>query len=135
MPIQISNSIRVYGTDESVEAPRILEAGPLSAELDAGNLRHIRYHGREMIRAVSFVVRDKNWGTYAPQMSDPHFQEEPEGFRISYEATVMEQESVFRYSAQITGNSDGSLSFSGKGSALSDFLTNRTGFVVLHPIE
>jgi len=29
----------------------------------------------------------------------------------------------------------GSLSFSGEGNAISDFLTNRTGFVVLHPIE
>jgi hypothetical protein len=131
----ISQSIRLYGTDEVVEPPRILRAGPLTVEFDAGNLRHVRYHGREMIRAVSFVVRDKNWGTYAPQMSDPHFQEEPEGFRISYEATVREQDSEFRYSARITGKSDGSLSFSGKGTALSDFPTNRTGFVVLHPIE
>jgi D-apionolactonase len=131
----ISQSIRLYGTDERVDPPRILRAGPLTVEFDAGNLRHVRYHGREMIRAVSFVVRDKNWGTYAPQMSDPHFQEETEGFRISYEATVREQDSEFRYSAQIIGKSDGSLSFSGKGTALSDFLTNRAGFVVLHPIE
>jgi D-apionolactonase len=135
MPNAISQSIRLYGTDERVEPPRILRAGPLTVEFDSGNLRHVRYHGREMIRAVSFVVRDKNWGTYAPQMSDPHFQEEPEGFGISYEATVRERESEFRYSAQIIGKSDGSLSFSGKGTALSDFLTNRTGFVVLHPIE
>jgi D-apionolactonase len=131
----ISQLIRLYGTDELVERPRILRAGPLTVEFDAGNLRHIRYHGREMIRAVSFVVRDKNWGTYAPRMIDLHFQEEPEGFRISYEAIVREQVSEFRYSAQIIGKSDGSLSFSGKGTALSDFLTNRTGFVVLHPIE
>ena len=132
MPIQISNSIRVYGTDESVEAPRILEAGPLSAELDAGNLRHIRYHGREMIRAISFIVRDKNWGTYAPKISQLEVQEAPGSFRVSYEAVV---EGEFRYSAVITGEANGSLSFSGTGNAISDFLTNRTGFVVLHPIE
>jgi D-apionolactonase len=131
----ISQSVRLYGTDEVVEPPRILRAGNLTVEFDAGNLRHIRYHGHEMIRAVSFVVRDKNWGTYAPRMSGLHFQEEPESFRISYEAIVREQESEFRYSAQIVGKSDGSLSFTGKGTALSDFLTNRTGFVVLHPIE
>src|SRR3984893_18669659 len=126
MPNPISDLIRLYGTDEPVEPLRILQAGPLMAEFEDGNLRHILYHGREMIRAVSFVVRDKNWGTYAPQMSDPHFQEEPEGFRISYEATVREQDSEFHYSAQIIVKSDGSLSFSGKGTALADFLTNRT---------
>src|SRR5271155_5055178 len=84
----ISQSVRLYGTDEVVEPPRILRAGPLTVEFDAGNLRHVRYHGREMIRAVSFVVRDKNWGTYAPMIGRLHFQEEPEMFRVSYEATV-----------------------------------------------
>ena len=53
-------------------------------------------------------------------------------FRVSYEASV---EGEFRYSAVITGDANGSLSFSGKGNAISHFLTNRTGFVVLHPID
>jgi hypothetical protein len=132
MPTQSSDSIRLYGTDESVEAPRILQAGPLSAELDAGNLRHIRYHGREMIRAISFIVRDKNWGTYAPQISQLDLQETPGSFRVSYESVI---EGEFRFSAVITGDANGSLRFSGTGNAISDFLTNRTGFVVLHPIE
>src|SRR5260370_591449 len=132
MPSTISDSVRLYGTDETVEAARILRAGPLSAELEAGNFRHIRYHGREMIRAISFIVRDKNWGTYAPQISQFDFQESSNSFRVSYEASV---EGEFRYSAVITGDANGSLSFSGKGNAISDFLTNRTGFVVLHPIE
>ena len=135
MPKTISDSIRLYGTDEPIEPPRILQAGPLTVEFDAGNLRHIRYHGYEMIRAVSFVVRDKNWGTYAPQIAQLTFDEEPDAFCVSYEATVSEKEPEFRYSAAIIGKSDGSLSFSGKGKAISDFLTNRTGFVVLHPIE
>ena len=34
-----SREIRLYGTDDNVAAPRILRAGPLSAELEAGNLR------------------------------------------------------------------------------------------------
>jgi D-apionolactonase len=135
MPEAISDAIRLYGTDEPVEPPRILRAGPLTAEFEAGNLRHIRYHGREMIRAVSFVVRDKNWGTYAPQIRRLQFLEEPEVFRVSYEATVKEGGEEFRYSAAIEGRSDGSLCFAAKGAAISDFLTNRTGFVVLHPIE
>src|SRR6201988_2665778 len=93
MPTRISDSIRLYGTDESVEAPRILQAGPLSAEFDAGNLRHIRYHGREMIRAISFIVRDKNLGTYAPQISQREVQEMPGSLRGSHE-TVFEEKLV-----------------------------------------
>ena len=41
----------------------------------------------------------------------------------------------FAYSAEIVGRADGALRFSARGRALTDFLTNRTGFVVLHPIQ
>jgi hypothetical protein len=135
MPNVISDSIRLYGTDETVEPPRIFQAGPLTAEFEAGNLRYIRYRGHEMIRAISFVVRDKNWGTYAPQITRLDVHEKPNSFRVSYEATVGGEEQEFRYLAVIAGEFNGSLSFSVKGIATSDFLTNRTGFVVLHPIE
>jgi hypothetical protein len=131
----IADSIRLYGTDEPVMPPRILQAGPFTAEFEAGNLRHIHYHGREMIRAVSFIVRDKNWGTYAPQIGQLDFQETPDSFQVSYDATVGGEEQGFCYSAVIAGKSNGSLSFSAHGVATSDLLTNRTGFVVLHPIE
>ncbi|MBV8813386.1 MAG: hypothetical protein JO271_02765 [Verrucomicrobia bacterium] len=133
MPTPISDLIRLYGTDEQIQPPRILQAGPLTAEFEAGNLRHIRYHGHEMIRAISFIVRDKNWGTYAPDISHLDLGSEPDSFRVTYEASIGNGE--FRYSAVILGKADGSLSFSGKGTATSDFVTNRTGFVVLHPIE
>jgi hypothetical protein len=134
MSYALSDSIRLYGTDEPVAPPRVLQAGPLTVEFEAGNLRHIRYRGHEMIRAVSFVVRDKNWGTYSPQIENLNFHEEPDSFRISYQAMVGGEGQAFRYAAVITGKSSGLLSFSGKGTAASDFLTNRTGFVVLHPI-
>ena len=88
-----------------------------------------------MIRAVSFVVRDKNWGTYAPEISNLNFHEEPDAFHISYAAAVSEKDQEFHYSAAIEGKSDGSVNFHGHGKAISEFLTNRNGFVVLHPIE
>jgi D-apionolactonase len=135
MPDAISDSIRLYGTDEPVERPHILRAGPLTVEFEAGNLRHIRYHGYEMMRAVSFVVRDKDWGTYAPQITNLQIHEEADAFRVSYQAVVSDKNQEFRYSAAIAGQSDGSVSFYGNGTSTSGFLTNRTGFVVLHPIE
>ena len=61
-----STAVRLFGTEEPSPQPRILAAGPLTAELDAGNLRHIRFGGVELIRAISFIVRDRNWGTYNP---------------------------------------------------------------------
>ena len=47
-----SRAVRLFGTDEPVSPPRIVRAGALSAEFEAGNLRYIRYGGIEMIRAI-----------------------------------------------------------------------------------
>lgn len=128
-------SIKLFGTEETVPAVRILRAGRLTAELDAGNLRHIRFGGIEIIRAVSFIVRDRNWGTYNPVISDLSIVEETGGFTVTYNAIASDSLQVFRYSAQIEGSADGRLSFTATGTAETDFLTNRTGFVVLHPIK
>ena len=44
--------------------------GAAGSPLDAGNLRHIRLDGVEAIRAISYIVRDRNWGTYNPEISN-----------------------------------------------------------------
>ena len=128
-----SRAIRLFGTDEPVALSRILVAGRLTAELDAGNLRYVRFDGIEMIRAISFIVRDKNWGTYNPRISNLQVIEDDEGFRVSYDAVASDAAQEFRYSALVVGRPDGALRFEGRGTATTDFLTNRTGFVVLHP--
>src|SRR5260221_523425 len=129
-----SEAIRLYGTEEPAPAPRILRAGPLTAEFDAGNLRHIRFDGIEVMRAVSFIVRDENWGTYNPSIADLQIKETADGFRVTYDAVAKDDRQEFRYRATIEGASHG-VTFRGEGEAVTDFSTNRTGFVVLHPID
>lgn len=129
-----SLAIRLFGTEEPVTPLRILKAGALTAELDTGNLRHIRYAGVEVIRAVSFIVRDKNWGTYNPAIENLVVDERADGFTVTYDAIALDGTQAFRYAARIEGSADGSLDFSAEGYAETPFLTNRTGFVVLHPI-
>ena len=126
-------AIKFFGTDEPSPPAPILRAGSLTAEFDAGNLRHIRVGGVEVIRAVSFIVRDRNWGTYNPVISDLKTEETEDGFTVRYEAVAGDDSQSFRYRAEIDGKRDGSLVFRCKGEAVTDFLTNRTGFVVLHP--
>lgn len=130
-----SRSVRLFGTDDPVDEPRIMRAGPLVAEFEVGNLRYIKFHGIEMIRAVSYIVRDKNWGTYNPRISNLKIDEVGDHFAISYDAEAGNAGEIFKYSAKIAGSADGSLRFEVLGTAVADFLTNRTGFVVLHPIE
>ena len=129
-----SRNVRLYGTEQPPAEPRVLRAGPLSAELDAGNLRHVRVNGVEAIRAVSFIVRDRDWGTYEPEVSALEIEEGEERFEVTYRAVAREGARSFEYRARIVGTPE-RLEFAASGEAPSGFETNRTGFVVLHPIR
>lgn len=130
-----SRAMRLFGTDEPVAPPRLLRAGPLSAELDAGNLRYIRYHGAEVLRAVSFIVRDRDWGTYSPAITELKIEEGADRFEVRLSAVASDAGQSFAYVARIEGHAEGRLVFHGRGASDGGFLTNRTGFVILHPID
>ncbi len=130
-----SQAVKLFGTEEPPAASELLTAGDLTAELDAGNLRYVRYRGREVLRAISYVVRDKVWGTFAAEIDDLAIEQQAEGFVVTYRARCRDAEQSFAYEARITGSADGSLRFEAVGTPETDFLTNRTGFVVLHGVE
>ncbi len=49
-----------------------------------GNLRTIAYDGIEVLRAVSYLVRDRDWGTYAPEIADLKIEQRDDAFAVSY---------------------------------------------------
>lgn len=130
-----SRAIALFGTEEPVADTIRLRAGPLACTLDAGNLRHLCVAGREAIRAISFVVRDRNWATYPPAIADLAVDQRPDGFSVTYAARCADAVQALRYSARIEGKADGSLEFSAEARPETDFVTNRSGFVVLHGVE
>ena len=94
----------LYGTNEKEPEARLLRAGPLSAEFINGNLRTISFGGVEVLRAVSYLVRDKDWGTYAPRLSNLQITEADDRFEVSFEAACEGQEgSALTLSASIIG--------------------------------
>jgi hypothetical protein len=123
------------GTEQPDVVGRVLEAGPLSVELDNGNLRYLKVGGVEVLRALAFLVRDENWGTYIPTLSDVVVDQRADGFTVSYHAACRRAGQEIGYEARIEGRSDGSLEFTGVATPATDFLTARTGFVVLHPLH
>lgn len=126
--------LALFGTPEPEPEVRRLKAGPLSAELIAGNLRNIRFHGVEVLRAISFVVRDKDWGTYAPVLHDLAIEEGEGRFAVGYRAECIGAGGErLVYEGRIEGRPTG-LVFAGEAVPEGDFLTNRCGFTVLHPI-
>ena len=130
-----SRAIKFFGTEASDGKRRELSAGPITAMFDNGALRYIRYRGIEVLRGIAYLLRDKNWGTYAPLIENLKVKQGKTGFSISYDATCRDAEQSLRYQAKIEAKPDGMLIFSADGIPLSDFLTNRSGFVILHPLE
>lgn len=126
--------LRLYGTNEREPESRTLVAGDLSVVLQDGNLRTLRFRGHEVLRAVAFLVRDKDWGTCSAAINDLEVQATDAGFSVTYKA---------RFSASDGANLDCAIAISGTAETVAfsadcvsdaDFETARAGFVVLHPV-
>ena len=81
-----SRAIKRLGTEQPSVVGRILTAGPISVEFDDGQLRYLRVGDVEALRAVSFLVRDENWGTYVPLITGLALDQRADGFSIKYHA-------------------------------------------------
>src|SRR3984893_177528 len=96
-----SRAIKFFGTEAPNGKRRELRAGPISAVFDRGALRYIRYHGEEVLRGIAYIVRDKDWGTYAPAIENRTIRQSKDAFAIDYEATYKDKVQAIRYSAKI----------------------------------
>jgi D-apionolactonase len=128
-----SRSVKLCGTEEIDPPRRKLTAGPLTAELENGQLRYVAFNGVEAVRGIAFLVRDRNWGTYTPRIDSLSVTEGAGTFTVEYKALCADANQRLRYEARISGSSDGSLAFEAVATPDTDFVTNRAGFVVLHP--
>ncbi len=125
----------LYGTAQPPTAAQRLEAGPLSIDLEGGAVRYVRYAGLEAIRGIDYLVRDASWRTPPAALTIRRREQSEEGFVVELDGVVRQDGIDYRYSQTITGGVDGSLEVLVEAEAGKGFLTNRTGFVVLHPIE
>lgn len=130
----VSEAERLYGTDQpSAESIR-LTAGPLSIDLEGGAVRYVRYNGHEAIRGIDYLVRDSSWRTPPATLTTVRREESADRFVVELDGEVKQDDIHYRYRLAIEGRSAGSLDVKADAEALSGFLTNRTGFIVLHPI-
>ena len=127
--------VLLYGQDEPLPERRLLRAGPLTAVWENGDLRYIKLGEVEVLRRIYVAVRDRNWGTVAPAMSNLVMDIGPDAFRIGFDIENQEGEIDFAWHGEITGGEDGTIHFRMDGVARRTFLRNRIGFCVLHPAE
>ncbi|RUX96906.1 MULTISPECIES: hypothetical protein [unclassified Mesorhizobium] len=130
-----ADAFLLYGTRTVEAEPVRLRAGALSADFVNGNLRTIRHGGTEVLRAIAYIVRDRDWGTYEPALTDLIIDQGANAFSVSYSASCVALDgSRLGFRATIKGSADGRLVFDVSALPESDFETNRCGFCILHPI-
>jgi hypothetical protein len=130
-------ALATYGTTEAPTKPRLFGAGPLTFELENGQLRYLRWHGVEVLRAIAFAARDSEWGTPEATIADLAVEEKSDRIVIRYDARIAFGGGIFVHAARIEAEAAGRLVFAAQGGVegKQPILTNRTGFVVLHPID
>ncbi|WP_293853179.1 hypothetical protein [uncultured Alsobacter sp.] len=124
---------RLYGT-AAPPPPRLrLRAGALTADLVDGGIRRLAWNGVEIVRGISFLIRDEAWGTLPVRLDDPVLERTDSGFRVGLNGTIEAEGARFAFAASIEGRADGTFSFAVEGRSDAEIVTNRAGFVVLHP--
>ena len=129
-----SRYVLYYGQNEPPPRQVSLRAGPLSLLYEAGDLRYVRLGDQEILRRVYVAVRDRNWGTVTPVLSNVRLEAGADSFSISYDVENKQDDIDFFWRGTIIGGADGTISFSMDGQARSTFYRNRLGFCILFPM-
>jgi D-apionolactonase len=134
--MELTIAQRRVGTEEKSPESIVLRAGAMTADFVAGGLRTIGYKGREVLRAIAYVVRDKDWGTFNPAISDFTCRQDVNEFTVTFRARCTNSElgQELEYETRITGNANGLITFDVTAEPRTPFLTARCGFAVLHPL-
>ena len=124
--------VRIFGTIEPPAKYETLTLGPVGFKLQDGAVRHICVGDVEILRNISFVVRDRNWGTISPKLHETGRVIRDTMIEVTFLAEYRNAGAVILVDLALTVTSN-NLTFLAKGRANGDFETNRAGFSVLHP--
>ena len=129
------NVIR-YGAREPLKKAIQLHAGPvaLQFEPDTAYLRYFRVGDFELLRGIYGSVRNQFWNTILPELSNVKVQDNTDSFEINFDAQCASGDLSYFWKGRLTGSANGEVTYSFSGEAHSDFLKNRIGLCILHPI-
>jgi hypothetical protein len=129
----LPKNVLYYGRDQEPPAQVRLRAGPLKLLYENGDLRTIRWGDAEVLRRIYVAVRDRNWGTIPPVLSNVQIEAREQDFHISYQVTHHQGEIHFEWQGEIAGDEQGMITCTLDGIAQTTFWRNRIGFCILHP--
>lgn len=127
-----SELVKRFGTAEKVQLQRRVAVGDLSYQLGPESVRGICWKGHEVIRAITWPIRDSDWITMRPTIVDEHVDQATDSDH--YQLHFQVGEGALDCRVSIKGHASGELRATIDMQASADFSTNRAGFTVLHPI-
>ncbi|MFN3641754.1 MAG: hypothetical protein ACK4TB_02360 [Gemmobacter sp.] len=95
------------------------------------SLRYLSADGVEVLRGIEFLARDADWGTLPARLVSCDSVQDGEALRLRFDATL--GEGALDCAGTVTVRGD-AVAFTVEARVARDLDTNRTGFVVLHPL-
>ena len=111
-----------------------LNAGPLTLEYSEGSLWNVCLGEEEAIRRIYLVFQDINWTSRPFEIKEEKWNIADDHFSADLELRGSNDAENFHAKLQIVGSTAGEIKFGFTGSSTTDFMRNRLGLCLLHPI-
>lgn len=134
-PVEFPARVSQYGKDEPLPRRYELRAGPLTAILEGGDLRYVTLGNDTIVLRLYAAIRDRNWNTIEPKHLAYEIDRNDDSFTVRFVAENVAGDVDFQWDGLITGSADGTITATMDGFARGDFLKNRIGWCVLHPMS
>ena len=108
-----------------------LRFGGFLLDVSAGGLEAVTWSGVEVLRAVTCLIRDENWGTFRPDSVETYLVP---GAKPRIEQHMDVAGGALGISLQILAVSENRIELTAEISARRALVANRAGLVLLHPI-
>jgi D-apionolactonase len=129
------SSVLRYGRDDPEDEGRELRAGPLVATFAGDELRHVRWHGLEIVRRMYVAVRDPAWNTLRGRVVHSERRQGADSFWLRWVAEHRCGDIRCDVDVEVEGAANGSLQLRAAVAARSAFPYRRLGLCVCHPLE
>lgn len=126
--------LSIFATEEPAPREEQLSAGKLTVGIAYGQITCVNWGRSEILRGVTYFLRDRDWGTPAGR-STTRCSQNATGFEAEVRGEVEESGIQFTYTMTIEGHADGELHIRTRGTARCAFVANRVGLTALHPLE
>jgi hypothetical protein len=111
-----------------------LRAGPLTADVENGDIRSISFRGVEIVQRLYATVRDDRWGTAETVVRGAIADGDRRAFTVRVEGeSVLAGQAVAVWQLHATGTAAGTLDADLEWRATAAFPCNRIGLCVHHP--